>query len=80
MRASCLRCAHFRPLPGLVFGDKRSRSSLNSFVQSIAVKAGGQLPPEIEALISILREIANGYRRPYGPSLFFDGGTRFVDR
>ena len=62
-----------------VFGDKRSRSSLNNFVQSIAVKAAGQLPPEIEALISILREIANGYRRPYGPSLFLDGDTRPVD-
>jgi hypothetical protein len=62
-----------------VFGDKRSRSVLNNFIQSVAAKAEGQVPPEIEALLSILREVANSYRKPYGPTLFFDGDTPSVD-
>lgn len=63
----------------LVFGDTRSRSSLNTWIKSMAVNAGGQPPHEIEVLISVLREIANACRRPYGPSLFFEGDLLSAD-
>jgi hypothetical protein len=55
-----------------VFGDERSRSIINTWFNSLAMNAGGQLPPALEAFYSISRDVANSYRRPYGPSLFFN--------
>jgi hypothetical protein len=56
----------------LVFGYERSRAILDTWINAVTINAGGQRPHEIEVLKSVLSEIANGYRRPYGPSVFKD--------
>ena len=53
-----------------VFGDKRSRELLETWINTLAVT--GIFAEEIAGLIDVLREIAGSYSRPYGPSLFFD--------